>query len=51
MKVNFDSNTSRWFTKQKDCATKQTTVCQCEKCELFYKPSLGHKCKRGAENE
>lgn len=46
MKVKFDANTSRWFTKQKGCATKQTTVCQCDKCNLFYKPSLGHKCKK-----
>lgn len=30
----------------KEFIGQQTTVCQCEKCGLFYKPSLGHKCKK-----
>lgn len=47
MTVKFDANTSRWFKKQIHCGiTRQTTVCQCDKCSLFYKPSLGHKCKK-----
>ena len=47
MKVKYDANTSRWFKKQiYGGITCQTTVCQCDKCNLLYKPSLGHKCKK-----
>lgn len=42
MKVKFDKETSKWFGKH---IGQQITVCKCEKCDLFYKPSLGHKCK------
>lgn len=46
MKVKFDANTSKWFRKH---IGYEVTMCQCEKCKLFYKPSLGHKCKECAE--
>lgn len=42
MKVKFDKETQRWFEKN---PAQQTTVRMCEKCGLFFKPSLGHKCK------
>ena len=41
-KVVFDAETRKWFDRHPDA---QTTVCQCPRCCLFYKPSLGHKCK------
>ena len=40
----FDSATREWFDQHPDA---QTTVTHCEKCGLFYKPSLEHKCKKG----
>lgn len=40
--IKYDSSTNKWF---KNHIGYQTTVCKCEKCKLFYKPSLGHKCK------
>ncbi|MCR5835988.1 MAG: hypothetical protein K6G88_05755 [Lachnospiraceae bacterium] len=42
MKVKYDKETQRWFEKN---LAQQTTVMKCEKCGLFFKPSLGHKCK------
>lgn len=41
--VKYDKSTSKWFESH---IGAQTTVCQCDKCGLFYKPSLGHKCNR-----
>lgn len=41
-KNQFDRATKAWFNSH---IGQQTTVCQCDKCGLFYKPSLGHKCK------
>ena len=38
----FDEETEKWFENTKVPAT---TVMRCEKCGLFYKPSLGHKCE------
>lgn len=43
-----DKETRKWFRKHPDA---QTTVRKCEKCGLFYKSSLGHKCKVEAEDE
>ena len=40
--VEFDKETIKWFHKHPE---KQTTLCKCENCGVFYKPSLGHKCK------
>ena len=42
MTVKFDRATKAWFDSH---IGQQTTVCHCEKCGLFYKPILGHKCK------
>ena len=46
--MKYDSKTEKWFKMHMNA---QTTVIKCEKCGLFYKPSLGHKCKkeRGVE--
>lgn len=48
MTVKYDRATKAWFDSH---IWKQTTVCQCEKCGLFYKPSLGHKCKAKESDE
>lgn len=40
--IRFDRETGRWFKKHPDVAS--TVVC-CKDCGLYYKPSLGHKCK------
>lgn len=40
--MKYDEKTRKWFSMHPE---QQTTVCKCEKCDLFYKPSLGHKCK------
>lgn len=42
-KLNYDKATKDWLNKH---IGYQTTVCMCENCGLFYKPSLGHKCKQ-----
>lgn len=42
MTVKYDRATKAWFSSH---IGQQTTVCKCEKCGLFFKPSLGHKCK------
>lgn len=46
MKVKYDCQTQKWF---KERPYIETTVVQCEMCKLFYKPSLGHKCKGGGK--
>lgn len=44
--IEYDSETRKWFMKN---ITAQTTVMRCELCGLFYKPSLGHECKKQKE--
>ena len=41
--MKYDKETEKWFQSH---IGYQTTVCICEKCGLFYKPMLGHKCKK-----
>ncbi len=41
-KIKYDMTTSEWFKKH---PLQETTVTECKKCGLYYKPSLGHKCK------
>lgn len=41
-KINYDKATKKWLNNH---IGQQTTVIMCDKCGLFYKPSLGHKCK------
>lgn len=43
MKPHYDIATTKWFQNNPDA---ETTVMQCEHCGLFYKPSLGHVCKK-----
>jgi hypothetical protein len=45
--VKYDEATRKWFSKRPDA---QTTVMCCEKCGLWYKPMLGHKCKVKGES-
>lgn len=42
MRVKYDAATKKWFRKNMD---KQTTVIQCERCGLFYRSLLDHRCK------
>lgn len=39
----YDAETRKWFARNRDA---ETTVTRCEKCGLYYKPELGHKCGR-----
>ena len=39
-RAEFDSETRKWFQKNPGA---QTTVTRCNRCGLYYKPSLGHK--------
>ena len=41
--IKYDNETKKWFEKR---IGQQTTVCRCNECGLFYKHSLGHKCKK-----
>lgn len=43
MKARFDEPTKKWFANH---IGAQTTVMRCPECGLYYKPSLGHKCKK-----
>ena len=47
MIVEFDKETNDWF---KQHPLSETTVICCPDCGLFYKPSLGHKCKEANKN-
>lgn len=40
---DFDKETREWFASR---PYTETTVMQCKECGLWYKPSLGHKCKK-----
>ena len=42
MKIKYDKATKKWFGSH---LGQQTTVLQCDKCGLFYKPIFGHKYK------
>ena len=48
LKINYDKDTKKWLDNH---IGQQTTVRMCDKCGLFYKPSLGHKCIRSEEDE
>ena len=45
-RARFDEATRKWF---KSNPFAQTTVMRCEKCGLYFKPCLGHKCKLKGE--
>lgn len=47
-RVQFDAETRKWF---KNNLGAQTTVMKCERCGLYYKPSLRHKCKKKGAND
>lgn len=42
-KVKLDAATKKWFENQPVWIV--TTLSKCEKCGLYYKDALGHKCK------
>lgn len=46
--VKYDTKTRAWFNKHPDA---QTTVMCCERCGLWYKPILGHNCRKEKDNE
>ena len=41
-RVELDSETKKWFSRNPGA---QTTVMKCERCGVYYKPSLGHATK------
>ena len=45
MIAHFDKATTKWFREHPH---NETTVMKCDKCGLFYKPSLEHKCPKKA---
>ena len=42
--VRYDYTTRKWFAERP--VGTQTTVCKCPCCNLYYKPELGHDCKK-----
>lgn len=50
--AKFDAETRKWFDKFPitERAYIETTVVQCDNCGLFYKPSLGHKCRKAVDS-
>ena len=48
MIIEYDNATKKWFDAH-PCS--ETTVAKCESCGLFYKPILGHKCKKQKKGE
>lgn len=51
--VRYDLETRKWFDSLplSERFIIETTVMRCDDCGLYYKPSLGHKCrKRGKFN-
>lgn len=43
--VRYDYTTRKWFAERP--VGTQTTVAKCDCCGYYYKPDLGHKCKKG----
>ena len=43
-RIRPDYRLQKWFRMH---PFDETTVMKCEACGLFYKPELGHKCKKG----
>lgn len=39
----YDKKTIEWLSNHPGA---ETTVSKCPKCGLYYKPILGHKCKK-----
>ena len=46
LKAQFDARTRKWMDDH-PYGTYQVTVMRCDECGLYYKPSLGHMCKKG----
>jgi len=44
-RIRYDTATRKWFESHR---WEETTVARCRDCELYYKPELGHKCKKKA---
>lgn len=42
-KVECDKVTTEWLSSH---FGQETTLCQCKRCGLYFKPSLGHRCRR-----
>ncbi len=39
----YDSRTEKWFHSHPG---SETTVMRCDECGLYYKPVLGHNCRK-----
>lgn len=48
-RIRFDPETQDWMHKRRYSGA-ETTVAMCWACGLYYKPTLGHICKAGADN-
>lgn len=50
--IGYDAATRTWFDKFPiyERMYVETTVMRCETCGLFYKPELGHKCRKRREH-
>jgi hypothetical protein len=40
--IKLDKAAAEWFRENPE---KQVTLCSCNKCKLYYKPTEGHKCQ------
>ena len=40
--IQYDRATQEWFDRHPDALT---TIRRCEKCGLYYKTGIGHKCE------
>lgn len=47
-RIVFDAETREWFNNH---IGTETTVTQCPRCFRFYKPSLGHKCRKKEDKD
>lgn len=45
--VRYDPVTGKWFTNHQG---REIIFLRCEVCGKFYKPILGHICRKGEEN-
>lgn len=44
-RTDCDPNTAAWIDQH---VGESTTLFKCKRCGIYYKPSLGHNCKKDA---
>lgn len=45
----FDEGTKKWIADHSEWLVSR--VAQCKECKLFYKPDLGHECRKVKEKD